>query len=72
MGRIAVIKEFRKNKIGTLLVKEMINYSKNYFSNFKNIIIHSQTQAIEFYEKIGFRSLGKFHTYERQQESSKT
>ncbi len=28
--------------------------------------------AQRVYEKIGFRSLGKFHTYERQQESSKT
>ena len=52
IGRIAVLKEYRKNKIGSKIVNEAINYIKKL--NAKKIYIYSKLQACGFYEKLGF------------------
>ena len=50
IGRIAVLKEYRKNKIGSKIVNEAINYIKKL--NAKKIYIYSQLQACGFYENL--------------------
>ena len=52
IGRIAVLKEYRMNKIGSKIVNEAIRYIKNLKA--KKIYIYSQVRAIGFYEKLGF------------------
>ncbi len=57
---IAVKKEFRQNKLGTLLVSEMIKSAKE--KEIKSMTLEvrvSNTPAIKLYEKMGFSSVGK-------------
>ena len=48
IGRIAVIKVFRGKGFGSLIVKAA-----------KTILIHSQLQAADFYEKLGYVKTGE-------------
>ena len=53
IGRMAVLKEWRGMRLGTLLLLEAINICKSHGS--KNIHLSAQTHAIEFYRKAGFK-----------------
>ena len=61
IGRVAILKQFRKQGLGEFLIKEVITYtqSENIF-DIKNkfFYLESQTQAIEFYQKLGFKEYG--------------
>ena len=52
LERIAIIKKHRYKGFGTQLIKFLIDYCRK--KNFGEIIIHSQTCVIDFYEKFGF------------------
>ena len=55
--RVAVLPEFRRLKVGSLLINEIIEF---YLNNKKNnsIILHSQVAVEEFYKSLNFTSSG--------------
>ena len=58
IGRIAVKKLFRGKGLGSLIVKAAEEHIKRIGG--KTIRIHSQLQAADFYEKIGYSKTGEF------------
>ena len=54
--RVAVLKEFRKLKIGSLLINEIVNIYKNIEDI--DIILHSQVAVEKFYKSLDFSSYG--------------
>lgn len=57
LGRLAVLKNYRNFKIGTILVERAIDYVENKVG--ERLILHSQLSAKEFYEKLGFLEFGE-------------
>lgn len=57
IGRIAVRKNFRKGGLGGEIVHAAETRIKEL--GFKKIYIHSQLQAVPFYEKIGYSQIGE-------------
>lgn len=57
IGRVAVLKAYRKRGIGTALTKFLIARAAE--EGFPRVIIHSQTHAVEFYARLGFSPEGK-------------
>jgi predicted GNAT family N-acyltransferase len=57
IGRIAVIKVFRGKGFGSLIVKVAEEHIKRIGG--KAILIHSQLQAADFYEKLGYVKTGE-------------
>ncbi len=57
IGRIAVRKKFRGQKIGDLTVRLLLNKSFN--SGAEILHIHAQTYIKEFYKKFGFKEHGE-------------
>ena len=53
IGRMAVLKEFRKSGLGAALLLEAVKICKAQGS--KTVHLSAQTHAIDFYEKCGFR-----------------
>ena len=55
--RVAVLPEFRRLKVGSLLINEIVEL---YLNNKKNnsIILHSQVAVEEFYKSLNFISYG--------------
>ena len=55
--RVAVLVEYRKLKVGSLLINEIINY---YFKKDKksSIMLHSQVAVEKFYKSLNFVSYG--------------
>ena len=56
LGRLAVIKEYRHQNIGSLMMQETEKYVRNIGGN--SIALHAQCQASGFYEKQGFKQFG--------------
>lgn len=52
IGRIGILKEYRRQGAGLFLMKEIINYCKA--KKFPKIVLGAQQHAIGFYEKLGF------------------
>lgn len=52
LGRLAVIKEFRHNNIGSVMMQEAEKYIRNLGG--KSIALHAQCQASGFYGKNGY------------------
>ncbi|MDH5767324.1 MAG: GNAT family N-acetyltransferase, partial [Gammaproteobacteria bacterium] len=52
IGRMAVLKEWRNQGVGKLLLDALLNYAKK--SAYPEIYLHAQLTAIPFYEKSGF------------------
>ncbi len=57
LGRLAVLKEFRKNGVG----KELLKFAQETVAEKGGsfLKLHSQTHAINFYEKCGYKSFGE-------------
>lgn len=53
IGRMAVLKEYRKMGLGAALLLEAVNICKAHGS--KSVVLSAQTHAIGFYEKAGFK-----------------
>ena len=53
IGRMAVLKEFRGNGLGAILLLEAVKICKAHGS--KTVHLSAQTHAIGFYEKCGFK-----------------
>ncbi len=56
LGRIAVVKEYRRKNIGSVMVKEAEKYVQK--KGGKSITLHSQCRITSFYQKLGFTEFG--------------
>tara|TARA_B100001559_G_C16315830_1_gene536413 strand:- start:264 stop:707 length:444 start_codon:yes stop_codon:yes gene_type:complete len=56
---MAVKEEFRKIKVGKLMVKELENYAFN--MSLESIYLNSRESAVEFYIKNGYKIIEKSH-----------
>lgn len=56
LGRLAVIPEYRRKNIGSIMVKETENYVKAKGNT--AIVLHAQCRACGFYKKLGFTEFG--------------
>lgn len=57
IGRIAVIKEKRGNRLGDLVVRMLVDRGFKYGED--TIFVHAQTNSQVFYEKVGFKVFGE-------------
>jgi predicted GNAT family N-acyltransferase len=53
IGRMAVLKSYRRRGLGAALLQEAVTICKKQGS--KKVVLSAQTHAIEFYKKAGFR-----------------
>jgi len=56
IGRMAVLKKYRRKGIGAAVLKRVITAAKR--RGARIIFLHAQMTVIEFYEKMGFRCVG--------------
>jgi len=56
VGRICVLKEYRDNRIGKLIIEKLLEKSCELGAC--EVHIHAQTHAMVFYKKLGFRAYG--------------
>lgn len=56
LGRLAVLKEYRGNHIGSMMLREAEHYVRA--KKGECLTLHSQCQASEFYKKSGFSEFG--------------
>lgn len=56
IGRMAVLKPFRRRGIGSKILKYLIEY--HHSKSDEAIIIHAQSHALQFYQASGFIKLG--------------
>lgn len=59
VGRVAVIKEYRKMGVGKELMKAAENYLHSI--NVNKVYVSAQKRAIPFYETIGYAPIGDFY-----------
>ena len=57
IGRIAILKEYRGQHLGDMLVKALVQ--KALTKGAKTVFVDSQLHAVAFYEKIGFAICGE-------------
>ncbi len=55
--RVAVLLEFRRLTVGSILIKNIIKYYMN-LDNKKFIFLHSQVAVVDFYKSLNFISYG--------------
>jgi predicted GNAT family N-acyltransferase len=56
IGRMAVLKNYRRKRIGARLLKQATRAAKR--QGARKIYLHAQVPVIGFYEKLGFRCVG--------------
>ena len=57
IGRMAVLKSYRRKGVGTRLLKRAIGAAKRLRA--QQIYLHAQVPVIGFYERAGFQSVGR-------------
>jgi predicted GNAT family N-acyltransferase len=57
VGRMAVLKSFRKKGVGRELLEQSLKLA--WKKGVKSLILHAQVPVVGFYEKRGFRCLGR-------------
>ena len=57
IGRMAVLKEWRNRKVGTELMKFVLNTAIK--EGLRSFYLHSQVSVISFYKKFGFKESGE-------------
>ena len=57
IGRMAVLKSYRGKGVGKALLKRAIKLARK--RRAKAIYLHAQVSVVGFYEKMGFRSVGR-------------
>jgi predicted GNAT family N-acyltransferase len=57
IGRLAVLEEHRAQGMGTQAVKALVREARRL--GIKRVYLGSQTQALDFYRKLGFRERGE-------------
>ena len=56
IGRVAVLREWRGNDVGTELMRVLIGQARS--QEMKFVYLHGQVRSMEFYEKLGFVAHG--------------
>jgi len=56
IGRLAILKEYRRQGLGSKMMGILINYAE--IHHYKKISLHAQIDALSFYEKLGFIAEG--------------
>jgi predicted GNAT family N-acyltransferase len=56
VGRVAVLKEWRRHGIGSLLMKKVIQSAS--LAGHRRLHLHAQTSSIPFYRTLGFQLTG--------------
>lgn len=59
IGRVAVLKEYRKFHLGSSIMNEMIKKAKEL--NAQSVIVSAQCRVSEFYKKLGFEEQGEVY-----------
>jgi predicted GNAT family N-acyltransferase len=57
IGRIAVMQQWRKKKVGTSIVEALLDYARAH--DYKEVDVDAQTQALPFYRGFGFAEQGE-------------
>lgn len=57
IGRIAVLPQWRKLKVGTAIMEAFLNYARAH--DYKQVDVDAQTQATQFYRSFDFVEEGK-------------
>lgn len=57
LGRLAVLREYRKRKLGSMVVQAAEQYVRK--AGGARIALHSQCRAMDFYRKLGFTEYGE-------------
>ena len=56
IGRVAVLKEYRKKGYGAMICEKLLEIAKEH--QVDTVILHAQCYAIIFYKKLGFKEYG--------------
>ena len=59
IGRMAVVKDWRRRGIGALILKALIEEARK--QGHKEVVLSAQLQAAEFYREHGFEAEGKVY-----------
>lgn len=59
IGRVAILKEYRKYHLGSAIMEEMIKKAKELHG--KKIVLSAQCRVEQFYEKLGFKKQGDIY-----------
>lgn len=57
IGRVGILKEFRKQGSGFFLMQNIIDYCKNH--GFKKLFLSAQEHALDFYKKLNFEIISE-------------
>jgi predicted GNAT family N-acyltransferase len=57
IGRIAVLTQWRKQKVGTAIMEALLDYARAH--DYKQVDVDAQTYAMPFYRNFGFAEQGK-------------
>lgn len=57
IGRIAVLRQFRNQGLGSKIVRSLIDEAIN--RGYKRVYLGAQKQAVNFYRKLGFAQFGE-------------
>lgn len=57
IGRMAVLKSYRKRGVGKGLLQQTVKLARRHGAN--SIFLHAQIPVIGFYERMGFRRVGR-------------
>ncbi|MGA8864034.1 MAG: GNAT family N-acetyltransferase [Gallionella sp.] len=57
IGRIAVLPQWRKQKVGTAIMEALLDYARAH--DYKQVDVDAQTYAMPFYRSFGFIEQGK-------------
>lgn len=57
IGRIAVVPQWRKHKVGTAIMEALLNYARNH--NYQKVDVDAQIYAVPFYRKFEFVESGE-------------
>ena len=57
IGRIAVIQQWRKQKVGTAIMEALLDYARAH--DYKQVDVDAQTHALPFYRGFGFVEQGE-------------
>ncbi|MFZ5523832.1 MAG: GNAT family N-acetyltransferase [Pseudomonadota bacterium] len=57
IGRISVLPQWRKQKVGTAIMEALLNYARAH--DYRQVDVDAQTNAVPFYRKFDFVEEGK-------------
>ena len=57
IGRIAVLPQWRKQKVGTAIMEALLNEARS--RGFEQVDVDAQTYAVPFYRSFGFQEEGE-------------